>query len=169
LNQPLRENFSKVVRNTVIQINEDSYEQSVRVNFPRLNQSLLFFDEASENKLLALINKERLDRGLQKLDLETRLREAAREHSKDMFVREYVGHFDEQGIGPAERLYAKDIRFEFAGENLSHAPEIETAHAGLMNSVHHRENILSPDYSRVGIGIVEAPEYGFMITQLFTD
>jgi uncharacterized protein YkwD len=61
------------------------------------------------------------------------------------------------------------IRYSFAGENLAFAPSTEFAMTGLMNSPEHRENILSPNYTRVGIGVIDAGIYGKMFTQEFAD
>jgi uncharacterized protein YkwD len=55
------------------------------------------------------------------------------------------------------------------GENLALAPSVDLAHIGLMNSPSHRENILDPNFKRIGIGIIDADPYGKMITQVFTD
>jgi uncharacterized protein YkwD len=38
-----------------------------------------------------------------------------------------------------------------------------------MNSPGHRENILRPEFGRVGIGILDAGVQGLMITQNFRD
>ncbi len=169
LNKPLNENFSQAIRDNLILLNKDLEEKSVKVSFPNLEESLITYDEASENKMLVLLNKERVERGLQILELDLTLREVARAHSKDMFVREYFGHFDPEEIDPKERLYEKAVVFDSAGENLSHAPDIETAHEGLMESPYHFDNILSDKFSKVGVGIAEAPGYGLMITQVFTN
>ena len=54
-----------------------------------------------------------------------------------------------------------------AGENLAGAPTVERAHSGLMNSPGHRANILNPNFTHVGIGIVDGGPYGKMYTQTF--
>lgn len=59
------------------------------------------------------------------------------------------------------------IGFDVAGENLAFAPSVEVAHEGLMNSPGHRENILSPDFCRVGIGVQNSGVYGRMFSQEF--
>jgi uncharacterized protein YkwD len=43
------------------------------------------------------------------------------------------------------------------GENLAMAPSVRQAQDLLMASPPHRENILKPEYDRVGIGVVVAP------------
>ena len=36
-----------------------------------------------------------------------------------------------------------------------------------MESPGHRENILRPEFRRIGIGVISAGAYGKMVTQLF--
>ena len=59
------------------------------------------------------------------------------------------------------------IRFSYAGENLAGAPDVNTAHVNLMNSPGHRENILRPEFTKIGIGVVEGSKYGKIFTQQF--
>ncbi|KKR88441.1 MAG: SCP-like protein extracellular [Candidatus Gottesmanbacteria bacterium GW2011_GWA2_41_12] len=61
------------------------------------------------------------------------------------------------------------IFYTEAGENLAFAPNVNIAHAGLMNSPGHRANILSPDFGKVGIGVIDGGIYGEMFVQKFTD
>ena len=53
------------------------------------------------------------------------------------------------------------------GENLAGAPDVNFAHVNLMNSPGHRENILRPEFTHVGIGVVEGSQYGKIFTQQF--
>ena len=59
--------------------------------------------------------------------------------------------------------------YDSAGENLALAPTLEIAHQGLMNSQGHRENILSPDFHKIGIGVIDGGIYGKMFVQEFTN
>jgi uncharacterized protein YkwD len=59
------------------------------------------------------------------------------------------------------------ITYQTAGENLAGNQTVDRAHTSLMNSQGHRENILSSNYSEVGIGIVDGGPYGKMFVQLF--
>ena len=61
------------------------------------------------------------------------------------------------------------ISFTVAGENLAYAPDVATAHQGLMESEGHRRNILDPQFRRVGIGIIATDSWGMMITQNFAN
>lgn len=126
-------------------------------------------DEKSEQKMLELINEERVSRGLKALVMDEKLRQAARAHSKDMFQRGYFSHTNLEGKSPFDRMREADIGFLVAGENLALAPNVDIAHNGLMNSPGHRANILTGDFGRVGIGVVDGGIYGKMFSQEFTD
>jgi uncharacterized protein YkwD len=91
----------------------------------------------------------------------------ARAHSADMFARGYFSHYTPEGEDPFERMKDADIRFRTAGENLALAPTLQLAHTGLMNSPGHRENILNPNFGRVGIGILSGGRRGIMVSQEF--
>lgn len=126
-------------------------------------------DEGAEMTMLALINRERTGMGLMQLSFSLELRDLATDYAKDMFGRGYFSHFNPQGESPFDRMDHRKIEFTVAGENLALAPNVFLAHQGLMNSPGHRANILSPDFKKVGIGVVDGGIYGEMFVQEFTD
>jgi uncharacterized protein YkwD len=126
-------------------------------------------DPEAEERMLALVNKERTNRGLKPLIMDEKLRELARAHSRDMFARGYFAHNNPDGKDPFERMDAFGIKYLVAGENLALAPNTELAHEGLMNSPGHRANILTGEFGRVGIGCIDGGRYGKMFSQEFTN
>lgn len=122
-----------------------------------------------EQDMLVLVNQERAKEGLPPLQMDSELTAVARNHSNDMFRRGYFSHNTPEGISPFDRIEAGGISYLIAGENLAHAPTLPIAHTGLMNSPGHRENILRPEFGRVGIGILDGGSRGLMITQNFRD
>ena len=104
---------------------------------------------------------------MQALKADPALTAVARQHSKDMFARGYFSHITPGGKDPFDRMREAGITFIAAGENLALAQTLTIAHNGLMNSPGHRANILSPQYGRVGIGIMDGGIYGLMISQEF--
>jgi hypothetical protein len=126
----------------------------------------LFLTAEGEREMLRLINEERAERGLEPLGWCEPCSEVARRHSKDMYRNGYFSHVSPNGTDPFERMRAAEIGYDSAGENLAIAPTVEEAHAGLMRSPDHRENILRGEFDEVGIGIYRGP-YGFMCTQVF--
>jgi uncharacterized protein YkwD len=120
-----------------------------------------------EQRMLELVNQERAAAGLRPLAPDPELTEVARQHSTDMFARGYFAHDTPEGLSPFDRMRAANIHFLTAGENLALAPTLSVAHTGLMNSPGHRENILRPQFGRVGIGIMDGGLRGLMISQEF--
>ncbi len=126
-------------------------------------------NEETEMEMLRLVNQERAREGLPELVIDETMRDVAREYSVDMLQRGYMGHIDLEGNTPFERMRDGGVSFITAGENLALAQTVSIAHKGLMDSPGHRANILSPHYSRVGIGAARGGRYGTMFTQKFAD
>jgi len=126
-------------------------------------------DDAAERQLLALVNAERAKAGVGALTVDVKIIPVARAHSKDMFMRRYFAHVNPEGQDAGDRMNAAGIFFTVAGENLAYAPDVVTAHEGLMNSPGHKRNILEPAFHHIGIGIITTDSYGMMVTQDFTN
>lgn len=124
-------------------------------------------DPQAESQMVALVNEERVAAGLQPLTLDARLVPVARAHSEEMFRLRYFGHQSPTKGSPFDRIDAAGIKYSRAGENLAYAQSVAVAHRGLMASEGHRENILRPEFTRIGIGVIGAGPYGRMFTQLF--
>jgi uncharacterized protein YkwD len=120
-----------------------------------------------EAQMLTLVNQERARVGLPALAWDDTLAPIARAHALEMFELGYFSHDSPISGSPFDRLNAAGVQYRAAGENLALAPDLDIAHQGLMDSPGHRANILSPDFGRVGIGIVSSPYHGLMVVQLF--
>lgn len=126
-------------------------------------------DESAEATMFFLVNQEREKAGVGKLSIDLRLREVSRSYGRDMLARGFFSHYNPEGHSPFDRLENAGIQFLAAGENLALAPNVFLAHTGLINSPGHRANILSADFGRVGIGVVDGGIYGEMFVQEFTN
>ncbi len=124
-------------------------------------------DPQAEAQMLQLVNEERAAIGLRPLALDPRLVPVGRAHSEEMFRLGYFGHTSPVTGSPFDRIDAAGIEYSRAGENLAYAHSVAVAHRGLMESPGHRENILRPEFTRIGIGVISAGPYGRMFTQLF--
>jgi len=120
-----------------------------------------------ELKIVELVNQERLKRGLPLLKVDMELVRIARMKSQDMVTHGYFSHYSPTYGSPFDMLKKAEISYLYAGENIAGAPTVEMAHNALMNSLGHRKNILNPNYTHIGIGIVEGGPYGKMFTQTF--
>ena len=115
-----------------------------------------------EEAVFAMSNDIRRRHGLPVLLKDESSRDAARGHSADMFNRNYFSHTDPEGRTVKERLPAS-LGARHWGENIwtgsGYDPRqiqhlAQTIMAGWMNSSGHRKNILSPDYSHLGVGVI---------------
>lgn len=115
--------------------------------------------------MLAMVNRERRERGLVALHWDGRLAAVALAHSRDMLARNYFAHEDPEGRSASYRVGKAGITYTILGENLAFAKTLPQAHKGLMNSPGHRENILRPEFRRLGIGIVRLPSNSRYVPQ----
>lgn len=129
----------------------------------------LSVDGISEAKMFEMVNDERSKRGIVKLTWDSTIVPVARDYATDMWKRSYFSHYSPEGKDVGDRLTAAKIKYRVAGENLALAPTLNIAHNGLMNSEGHRENILSPDFKKIGIGVIDNGVYGKIFVQIFTD
>ena len=139
--------------------------EEITFQFP--DDLVLEKDYSQEKQMLELINQERIKNKLPELKFDDKLAKVARGHSKEMFEFSYFDHVSPITGSPADRINNAQINYLMAGENLAYAPDLQAAHDGLMNSPEHRDNILSKDYTYVGIGIITTNNWGTMYTQNF--
>lgn len=118
------------------------------------------------------VNQKRVEEGLNKLALNDKLSEAAREKAADMFTFDYWAHTNPQnGSDPWHFFDAVGYKYRYAGENLARdfaatKPMVQA----WMDSATHRENILSAKYQETGIAVVNGVLNGVETTltvQLF--
>lgn len=140
--------------------------ETVDLNF---QVSDLTVDRDAELQMLDLVNQERAKQGLGEVVFDEQLAEVGRAHCKDMFARGYFSHDTPEGLSPFDRMNNAGISYSFAGENLALAPDVKLAMQGLMSSTGHRENILSPNFAKLGVGAIDGGIYGKMFCQEFTD
>ncbi|MEW6726083.1 MAG: CAP domain-containing protein [Bacillota bacterium] len=122
---------------------------------------------ADELKMLELVNKERAANGLKPLAMDPQLVKLARMKAQDMIDNRYFAHESPTYGSPFDMMRKYGVTYRAAGENLAGASTVDSAHTNLMNSPGHRANILSPNYTKVGIGVVNGGPYGKMFVQMF--
>lgn len=122
---------------------------------------------AAEQQMVDLVNKSRAENNLPALKVDTALANVARTKSQDMIDNNYFSHNSPTYGSPFDMMKSFSIRYIKAGENIAGNQTVQAAHDALMKSPGHRANILSKDYTHIGIGIVEGGSYGNMFTQMF--
>ncbi len=118
-------------------------------------------------QLVELVNSERTKNGLPSLMVDTEVARVAGIKSQDIVDNDYFSHNSPTYGSPFEMLDSFGIKYHDAGENLAGHQTVQSAHEALMNSAGHRQNILSNDYTHIGIGVRPSNRYGYVFTQLF--
>ncbi len=120
-----------------------------------------------EEKMLNLLNQDRISAGLPPLTLDPELSRIARIKSRDMLDNGYFAH-ESPTYGKAREMLTRfGYRFSGCGENIARHATVEKAQAAFMTSEGHRRNILSAAWQKVGIGIVLDRNGHVYATQLF--
>lgn len=106
-----------------------------------------------EKQVADLVNKERAKVGLKPLILDTNLSKVARLKSQDMNDKNYFDHYSPT-YGSLDNMLKKfGISYRYAGENIAQGQQTpEQVMKSWMNSEGHRKNILSPNYTHIGVG-----------------
>jgi len=121
-----------------------------------------------EGRLILLMNQSRTKAGLRPLKTSRLLGEVARAHSREMSARNFFSHTNPAGLGPKERLERAGFAWKAFGENIGCGQDSpEKILLTWMNSSDHRNTILDPGYSQVGIGLVRGGECRIYWTALF--
>lgn len=122
-----------------------------------------------EKQVFQLVNQERAQRNLKPLTWNDQLAQVARAHSKDMSERNFMSHTNPDGLSPFDRMKNSGIRYTMAAENIAAGqPTPEAVMEGWMNSPGHRENILNPDLTELGVGFYQGSgSYRYYWTQCF--
>ncbi|WP_100404866.1 CAP domain-containing protein [Bacillus solitudinis] len=120
-----------------------------------------------EQQMIDLVNQERQKQGLVPLKVNLELTKVARIKADDMISNNYFSHQSPTYGSPFDMLGKYGVEYRTAGENLAGNQTVDAAHTTLMNSEGHRANILSSEYSEIGIGVVDGSPYGKIFVQLF--
>jgi uncharacterized protein YkwD len=126
----------------------------------------------AEARMLEMVNRDRAAHALPPLEMAANVAAVARAHSREMRDTGVVAHVSPMTGSAADRVRAASIRTPMVLENIARAYGVAEAQAGLMNSPGHRANILSPEATHIGVGIVLGEEVAgrreLFVTQVFT-
>lgn len=109
----------------------------------------------AEQYLFRAANAERAAMGLGEVRWDVALYSAANAHAYEMARRQNISHQYAGEPELAERGKRAGVRFSRISENVAEAPNAVEIHSAWMNSSGHRENLLDPAVTAVGIRVVQ--------------
>ncbi len=113
-------------------------------------------------RVFELVNQHRVNAGMQPLIYDNTLNQIAILKSQDMSVYSYFDHTSPTFGTPFQMMNNYGVYYYSAGENIAVSSDADEVVELWMNSSGHRENIMNPSYTHIGIGY-----YGGYWTQLF--
>ncbi len=124
--------------------------------------------QTQEEQVAALVNQERAKHGLKPLKLNWELSRVARYKSQDMIDKRYFSHTSPTYGSPFDMMRNFGISYRTAGENIAAGQKTpQEVMNAWMNSDGHRKNILSSQYTEIGVGYAKGGQYGHYWTQMF--
>jgi uncharacterized protein YkwD len=106
--------------------------------------------------VLAAINAVRAEAGVSPLALDERVSLAAEDRMREMEEQGYWAHEGPGGESPFRWLAHRSYRFLRAGENLARGFETsEVMIEAWLESPGHRANLLSPNFTSIGVAIID--------------
>jgi len=140
--------------------------------FPSLADKILgFATNIDVNQVLISTNEERAKIGLAPLQINEKLNQAAVAKAQHMFSEQYWAHSSPSGVQPWSFIKNAGYVYKYAGENL--ARDFDTTGemvAAWMNSPTHKENIVNPNFTQIGLAVVNGTLSGFnttLVVQMF--
>lgn len=111
--------------------------------------------DITADRVLTLVNDQRIQNGLSPVKIDSLLSQAAALKANDMFAKNYWAHFAPDGTSPWDFFNQVGYHYLYAGENL--ARDFATSDqvvSAWMNSPTHRSNILNGKYQEIGLAVV---------------
>jgi uncharacterized protein YkwD len=110
--------------------------------------------ERIHKEMLASVNAARKKAGLRPLTGNALLDKAAQRHAEDMLARGYFAHKSPSGTTVRERARAVGYGWHAIGENIAFGQtSVDEVMETWLESPGHRKNILTPDFSEMGLGL----------------
>lgn len=120
---------------------------------PAPDETTIVTAEDAERLMFKLVNDDRARFGLKPLEWSEEVAEIARAHSQDMKRHDFFAHVSPYRGALKDRFEQARFAAYTMGENISRNDSVYDAQQGLMQSLGHRVNILSPTFTHVGIGV----------------
>lgn len=121
-----------------------------------------------EKEVVMLVNQERAKLGLAPLKHNLELSNVARYKSEDMITNNYFDHISPTYGSPFDMITSFGIQYTAAGENIAMGQQTAASVMNAwMNSPGHKANILSENYTEIGVGVAKDKNGSIYWTQQF--
>ncbi|MFW5875787.1 MAG: CAP domain-containing protein [Myxococcota bacterium] len=123
------------------------------------------FDDDGAAEIADRIDEAREEAGVAPLEPHPGLESAARTHSEAIAKRGELVHVTDETGDPAARAAAAGVKAGDLVQHIAHGEDALAAHASLTRSEPHRQRLLDPELTHLGVGVV-VNEAGAWVTEL---
>lgn len=158
------ENTTENIQNVAFENNASTNDvQAVEeTTYNNVTENSTSFMSEVEQYIFSLVNEERAKVGLPQLSYNSTMEYYARLKSKDMGDRNYFDHNNPEGKLITETMNSDGVYYNAWGENIAYISKMTDPYevakrimTNWMNSQGHRENILSTNFTSIGVGVYE--------------
>ena len=123
---------------------------------------------ADEQSMVDMVNQARIAAGVKPLTVDLRLVAVARAKGQDMKDNKYFAHISPTFGYSSSLMPSLGLNVNYFSENLASHNSVSGAMSNFMLSIGHRVNILDPNVTHIGVGIVYGSVFGNLYIQEFT-
>lgn len=116
-----------------------------------------------EQKVHDMVNGTRAKKGLRSLSRNSQLVLMARGQADRMEARGSIFHNPDL----SGEITRRGLKWKRVGENVGMGPTVELVQQAFLDSPPHYENIVRPDYTHMGIGVVSSDDGNVYVVQVF--
>lgn len=146
-------------------------EYDARIGFPSLPTDTLSGSIISSDNIVTLTNASRKAARVFPLRQSRMLKKAALKKARDMLRKQYFAHVSPSKKEPWDFIDDAGYDYYYAGENLAiHFRSAEAVTKGWMLSQLHQENLLSQDFTEIGVSVLRGKFHGqrtTLVVQMF--
>jgi uncharacterized protein YkwD/HD superfamily phosphohydrolase YqeK len=119
----------------------------------------------TSQEVIALANADRAELGLEPLNADEKLMQAAMDKARDMFEKGYWDHFGPNGESPWQFIKGEGYEYTMAGENLAKGyTDVTKMNQAWMASPGHRANIVKAEFNEIGVAVMDGTLEGQDVT-----
>ncbi|MCX6764046.1 MAG: CAP domain-containing protein [Candidatus Moranbacteria bacterium] len=121
--------------------------------------------EITVDKVITLVNQNRLERNLDPLVINNKLSQVAEAKAHDMINNDYFAHTSPAGVDPWHWFGQGGYDYQYAGENLAmDFLNAEREQKAWMDSPTHQKNILNEKFQETGVAVRQGKINGKITT-----
>jgi uncharacterized protein YkwD len=115
--------------------------------------------------LYDLINQDRAAYGVNPVSINMTAVQAATAKAQDMITNNYFGHDSPTYGMPSQMLTEFGVTYTTTGENIAEVANVEVANSDFMSDTGHKDNILNPAFTQVGVGVLPYNGYEVVVEE----